>query len=471
MPTQERRESMKFSKRLSFILAGLILAGSLTGCGGKNAEEEKVRLKVGHWPMDTEFYPLYEDYEAEFEKMYPDIDIIGGDIQNYEPETFSKLLQEGKIPAFIETYFTEIQYLISTGQVADITDALKANGLYDTINPDMLSMCTDVNGRVFGLPKDAYVIGLVINKDLFQKAGLVNEDGSPKAPKTYQELAEYAKIIKEKTGAAGFALPTIGNDGGWLFMNIAWSFGVEFEEKQSDGSYKAVFDTPQFKNAIRYIRDLRWKYDVLPEETVLDKDDQEKMIGTGKVAMSLMAPDRLSFLTRRYKMDKDHIYFARVPAGEAGRYAQMGGAIAIFNVNNTPEENDAAIKWYMYRGHTSEVTEETENIIRKNLQNTINTNGIVYPQTFFDVWIEPERSKIRDEIAAEYANVDMADYADYASFEDVIIRPEETVRCQQLYSVLDEVIRAVIEDENADIDALTKKAVEDFQTQYLDKVK
>ena len=47
-------------------------------------------------------------------------------------------------------------------------------------------------------------------------------------------------------------------------------FGVEFEEKQSDGSYKAVFDTPQFKNAIEYIRDLRWKYDVLPEETIID---------------------------------------------------------------------------------------------------------------------------------------------------------------------------------------------------------
>ena len=266
-------------------------------------------------------------------------------------------------------------------------------------------------------------------------------------------------------------MPTIGNDGGWLFMNIAWSFGVEFEEKQSDGSYKAVFDTPQFKNAIEYIRDLRWKYDVLPEETIIDKDDNKKMIGTKKAAMGLMAPDGISALTRTYKMNKEHIYFARVPAGEAGRYAQMGGAIAIFNIHNTPEETDAAIKWYMFRGHTPEVTEETQKAIRKNLQTTIETGGVVYPETFFDVWVDTERIKTRDEIAADYANVNMKDFADYASFEEVIIRPEETVCCQQLYGILDDVIRAVIEDENADIDALTKKAVEDFQTQYLDKVK
>lgn len=42
-------------------------------------------------------------------------------------------------------------------------------------------------------------MGLYINKPLFTKAGLVNEDGSVKVPQTYEELAEFAGIIKEKT--------------------------------------------------------------------------------------------------------------------------------------------------------------------------------------------------------------------------------------------------------------------------------
>ncbi len=35
---------------------------------------------------------------------------------------------------------------------------------------------------------------------------------------------ETAKVIREKTGKAGYALPTINNQGGWHFMNIAWSW-------------------------------------------------------------------------------------------------------------------------------------------------------------------------------------------------------------------------------------------------------
>ena len=64
----------------------------------------------------------------------------------------------------------------------------------------------------------------------------------------------------------------------------------------------------------------------------------------------------------------------------------------------------------------------------------------------------------------------MSDYEDYASFKDVTVRPEETACCQQLYAVLDGAIQAVLTDENANIDQLTKTAVNDFQKNHLDKL-
>ena len=74
------------------------------------------------------------------------------------------------------------------------------------------------------------------------------------------------------------------------------------------------------------------------------------------------------------------------------------------------------------------------------------------------------------EILADYANVDMKNFEDYYDFKGVTLSPEEPVCCQQLYEVLGGVIREVLENENADIDALTEEAVNYFQTTYLDKV-
>lgn len=463
---------MKLRRSVSLMLACLMLAGAACGCGGNKADNGKIPMEVAQWPDETdpERMEVWKKAAADFEVKYPEIDVIEGNTYGYDPETFAIKANAKQLPSFIDTYFTEMQQMISSGQVSDITDILKDNGLLDVINPDMLALCSDENGRVYGFPKEAYTQGLLINKELFAKAGLVNEDGSPKVPQTYQELAEYAQIIKEKTGVSGFALPTTGNCGGWIFMNIAWSFGANFEEKQSDGSWKAIFDTPQFKEAIQFVKDLRFKYNALPDNKVIDLEEYRKLFGTGQVAMIINSPDGVSTMARKYGFNKDNAYVAKLPAGPAGRYAQMGGGITVFGKENTPEETDAAIKWIMFRGRTPEITEEIEATLNESYQDSINLGSVVFPKTFFDIWTDPERTKKDQEIRAKYTNVSMKDYEDYASFEGVTIRPEESACCQQLYAILDGVIQAVITDENSDIDALTKTAVDDFQKNHLDNL-
>ena len=77
--------------------------------------------------------------------------------------------------------------------------------------------------------------------------------------KTFEELIQTAKTIKEKTGQAGFAIPTSGTEGGWIFANLAWNFGVKFMDKV-DGKWKATFNTPEAVEAFQYLSDLKWKY-------------------------------------------------------------------------------------------------------------------------------------------------------------------------------------------------------------------
>lgn len=465
---------MKKGRRVAaMMLAALLAAGITAGCGEtRETGGRKVSVEVGNWPSkaNAAVVEKYEGWKNGFEEKYPDINIATGNTYTYDAKTFNAKAAAGQLPAFLDVYFTEVDSIRKSGYSCDITQNLKENGLLDKINPDLLPLLGGDKGEISSLPISAYAQGLLINKSLFTKAGLVNEDGSPKIPKTYTELAEYAKIIKEKTGVAGFVMPTIDNCGGWIFMNIAWSYGVNFEEQQEDGTWKATFDTPEFKKALQYIYDLRWKQNAWSDEKVLDNAGCQRVFGTGQAAMTIGSVPTVEAVVEHYGMNKDDVFMAKVPAGDVGRYSQMGGSVRIFFKGNTYEENDAGIKWLTYQGFTPEITPEIEKNIRENYQESLDNGGIVFPEELFSVWQSEDRSTKIKEIAADYANVSMENFSDYVDFTGVVIRPEETACCQQLYAVLDGVIQEILTNQAVDIDALAKMAVDDFQKNHLDKM-
>ena len=106
----------------------------------------------------------------------------------------------------------------------------------------------------------------MINAEVFADAGLVDEDGIPLYPKTWEELAEVAQTIKDETGSAGLCLLAQDNAGGWHFSNIAWCFGAELEEQDADGKWMANLNSPEAVAAMQYVKDLKWKYDVLTSD-------------------------------------------------------------------------------------------------------------------------------------------------------------------------------------------------------------
>lgn len=218
----------------------------------------------------------------------------------------------GQLPDLYLTWFTEIDKIVSAGYAADITETLEKNEVLDTINPDLLAE-VESDGKYYGIPKSAYSMSMMYNVNLFKEAGLVDENGVPIFPQTWDELAQTAVTIKEKTGKPGFFFPTTSNHGGWMFTNIARSFGAEFEEQQEDGSWKAVFDSPEAVAALEYIKDLRWTYDVLPENTLGDLNDFANMYGTDQVAMGLCHLNMTKSIVTSTGMSKDNFAVSTIP--------------------------------------------------------------------------------------------------------------------------------------------------------------
>lgn len=462
---------MKFQKGLALGLAAVSLTAVVSGCNPKPGQGDgKINLQVGLWPDETrpEALEKQNKFRDAFMAKNENINIIP-DTFKYDTKTFTMKASANQLPNMYKPWFTEIKQIIKAGYAADITDAMAKHGFIEALNPDLLNLVKDENGKIFGVPTDAYAQGLYIDKKLFEEAGLINADGSVKTPNTYQELAEYAKTIKEKTGKAGFILPTTNNCGGWHFLNIAWSFGVDFMKQREDGTWEATFDTQEARDALQYVKDLKWKYKALMDESVLNQDDIYKYFGTYQAAMMFADPP-CSSLAQKYAMNIDDIFVTRMPEGPKGRYSQMGGNLWMFSVNSTPEEIDAGLSWLEFTGFSPKVTDEQLNNSRLTFEETISSGGIVLDQKAFDVWVDPVTLEKTRAVQKEYSNVKHENYTQYYAFEGVTINPEPPQCAQQLYAILDGCIQEVLTNQNADVAQLIATANKDLQVNHLDKL-
>lgn len=255
----------------------------------------------------------------------------------YATDNFVPLASSGQLPTIYDTWFTEPQKIINQGFAKDITKEVKALGWDKKMNPGVLDLLSK-NGKIYGVPRDAYALGLMINVDLFKQAGLVDKDGLPDYPKTWTDLAEKAKIIKEKTGAAGLCLLAKDNAGGWHFTNIAWDFGAVFEV-QKKGKWVAQIDTPEVAAAFQYVKDLKWKYDVLTADpTNEDWGTGFRSLGTGVAAMYIAAQDAVNQPTQVNGLPVTSLALEPLPAGPKGQYSLMGGTPYMFSPNATSEQ-------------------------------------------------------------------------------------------------------------------------------------
>ena len=472
-------------KKTWFTLASvMLLVGVLSGCstgssGGKTQASSapatvsatppaKIVFTDGVWKQPNDkALPQYETWKKQFEQEYPNV-TFKPEAFAYDVNTFLPKAVSGDLPNLFGTFFTETTKIIGAGFAADITPELKQRG-YDTkINPAMLELATK-DGKIYGIPYGGYYLGIWYNLNLFKQAGLLDVNGVPKFPQTYDELAATAKIIKDKTGKSGFFFPTKNNQGGWQFTNLAYAFGTEFE-KQENGKWTAAFNSPQGVQALQYVKDLKWKYNVLPDNNLVDVNDMFKMMGTDQVAMAFGMSGWANIPINDVKMNKDNMAMSSVPAGPAGKVALMGGNVYMFSANSTKEQIDAGINWLKITGFSPDAAPDALKGLEDQYINDVKLGRVIGPQGL-TIWANSDRTKAEDELRKKFTNVNMALWNSYADNKDVKIKPEPPINAQELYKALDIAIQTVLTDKNADPKKLLDQTAAAFQKDYLDKAK
>lgn len=465
---------MKLKRILSIFMALIIVTAMITGCtqNAVNDKDEQGRtvISVGNWPAtEGESLTKITKQKAEFEEENPDM-AIEPDMWGFDLQSFYSKATGGQLPGLYYSNFTEIEKIATGGYYTDITDGLERAGYKDAFDSRLADLIT-YDGEIVTFPTDFYATGMSYNVDLFEKAGLVDENGVALQPKTWDELLEFAKIIKEKTGKYSFIVPTTNNYGGWLSTPLMWSYGVEFMKQNDDGSYTATFDSPEMVAALEWIRDLKWKHHVIGDEALVTPDDSRRQFALGNVGMMMNLPKYKTLLN--YEMPLEHIGAMAVPAGPKRHVTLIGGYCATVKNGATEDQIDVAIKWLEKTGEGGKVTPQAKKDMEYLMQNKLDTGDVVglLGLSVFDG--DNEYRKLELELTEKYRNIDSKQvklYNDSLSDESIELQPEEPVCAQELYGEIDKMIQQILTDKNTDIAAMVKKANSDFQVNYLNNL-
>lgn len=203
---------MKNKKLMSMLLVGAIL-GSAFGASSVSAAEGN---SVSLWTWSP-IPRTAEKMIAAFEKANPDIKIDYTNY-NYNPEYLQALsaasasdnlpdivgLQPGSLT---QTYK---DYLIDLGDYAKEEWGDDWTSVYDNVTQSQLQLGNaEGDESYYILPIETQDIYVEYNKTLFDQLGL-------EVPKTYDELVEVSKTLREK----GYAPLFFGGADGWQHVNL-----------------------------------------------------------------------------------------------------------------------------------------------------------------------------------------------------------------------------------------------------------
>ncbi len=133
----------------------------------------------------------------------------------------------------------------------DVTDGVSID-LSDALPVEQTAVMSD--DVTYAVPFD-YHAGLAhVNVDIFKEAGLVDADGNPILPTSPEEFLAAAAQVKETTGKNFLAIPLVGDNLAWHFVNTL--IMQQGSSVLSDDLESGNLDTPEAKTAFAFEKEL-----------------------------------------------------------------------------------------------------------------------------------------------------------------------------------------------------------------------
>lgn len=310
--------------------AALALSLGMLGLGGAVQAETTVKFTVAEYSSKTG--PFFEQVAKDFEAANPDIKVA------VEVIPWDTLLQ--RLTTDVAGGSTPDIAIIGTRWLLDFASQGVAEPLDSYMTPEFKGQFIDtfmapgmIDGKLMGLPVAASARAMMVNKDIYDKAGVT-------PPKTWDELYADAQKIKAAVPdvfAFGLQGKEIETDA--YFYYSLWTHGGDI--LNADGT--SGIDSPAAIESAKLYKKMIDEGLTQPSPTNYTREDVFNLFKQGKVATIFTFP----MLIPQIKAEAPNLHYEILPFPEAGAKATYGVTDTLMMFSNS-QVKDAAWKFMQF---------------------------------------------------------------------------------------------------------------------------
>lgn len=351
-----------FKRLLLLALTATMVGFGLSGCGRGGQEQVTIRFWNGFTGPDgrtmlamvRKFNEENPDVRIVMQRMawntyYNKLFVAG--LGGRAPEMF--VLQTDAFTRFQQADFIEPLNRFIEGEYGIDMDDFDDN-VIETVLHD---------GNYYAIPLDAYILGMYYNRDLFRRAGIVDEYGEPVAPTNTVEFLDAARRIRnlgrtELGDTWGFVFAELFNN----LYGIATQFDAQFF---SEDGREVTINAPENVTAVEFALSLIQEHRVAPPIEAMDS-----WIGfrQGRVGMVFQGIYMMPDLERQQTLD---FGAAPIPTFGPQKGTWMGSHNLCMSVGLDEEKAEAAWRFMRFLSDNSlDWAEGGQVPVRKSLRET-----------------------------------------------------------------------------------------------------
>jgi len=286
------------------------------------ASAKDIRFTLGEYSANTkvEFEKAARAFEAENPDMDVKIEVIPW--SSYL-QTLTTDISGDNAPDMSVVASIWLADFTTQGLVAPI-ESVVSPGLVDKFIPAMLQP-SYIDGKLMGLPIAASARAMMINNDLYEKAGV-------KPPATWEELQEAATRISKLGDTFGFGLPGKEEEVDVYYYYALWSFGG----KIFDENGKSAIASPEGIAAAKLYADLVKGGSTQPTPTAYSREDVFNMFKQGKVGTVFTFP----MLVPQIQKEAPNLKYSVLPFPVKAQKTTMAitDSVMVFESSDAKEE-------------------------------------------------------------------------------------------------------------------------------------
>lgn len=311
-----------------------LAAVKLVGCSSGSSDSDVETITFINHKTDWETNGKWDEYIAKFNEKYPDIKVEVQTITDYAGQMKTRmnskeygdvLMIPGDIsPKDYENFFEPL------GDTEELSE--KYLGLNDR----------SYEGVQYGIPSQMNATGLVVNKKVFEDAGITE------FPKTTEDFIAALKKIKENDSSI---VPLYTNyAAGWTLSN--WDFTRPGVSGDPDFTNEMTSDTSPFDEGDTMYTIYNTLYTVAKEgliesdPTTSDWEQSKVDLANGKVAVMVLGSWAVPQIQKINEDNADNIMFEAFPvtASDGKQYMPIGGDYN-YGINVNSKHKKAARKF------------------------------------------------------------------------------------------------------------------------------